>query len=114
MERIGVFIVGLVLSAGIWALASNEALSASEGPSSKKDWTRLFDGKSLRGWYPKIQNQKTGEDTARYFQVDDGVIHVYKDQADGTPVPNGYLASEAEYANYHLRMEFKWGTKRFK
>jgi 3-keto-disaccharide hydrolase len=78
-----------------------------------RDWAPLFDGKSLHGWYPKIQNQKTGEDPEKYFQVDDGVIHVYKDQAAGTKVPNGYLATEKEYANYRLRMEYKWGTKKF-
>src|SRR5215218_8692346 len=54
------------------------------------EWTRLFDGKSLHGWYTKIPNQKTGEDPEKFFQVDDGVIHVYKDQAAGTAVPNGY------------------------
>ena len=85
-------------------------------PASQSDrgWTQLFDGKSLHGWYPKIQNQKTNEDPEKYFQVDDGVIHVYKDQVAGTPVPNGYLATENEYANFHLRMEYKWGTKKFK
>jgi hypothetical protein len=46
--------------------------------------------------------------------VEDGVIHVHKDQAEGTAVPNGYIATEKEYANYHLRMEYKWGTKKFK
>jgi Domain of Unknown Function (DUF1080) len=87
-----------------------------ERPIDRSDsgWTRLFDGKSLHGWYTKIQNLKTGEDPAKFFQVDDGVIHVYKDQAAGTPVPNGYIATEAVYANYHLRMEYKWGTKKFK
>jgi hypothetical protein len=82
--------------------------------ASDSGWIRLFDGRSLRGWHPQIQNQKTGEDPAKYFQVDDGAIHVYKDQAAGTAVPNGYLATDAEYANYHLRMEYKWGAKKFK
>src|SRR4051812_18725806 len=91
------------------------AIDSDRGASASNDkWSRLFDGKSFRGWYTKIQNQKTGEDGEKYFQVEDGVIHVYKDQADGVAVPNGYLATEALYANYHLRMEYKWGTKRFK
>jgi hypothetical protein len=77
-------------------------------------WTRLFDGNSLRGWYTKIQNQKRGEDAGKYFQVHDGVIHVYKDQADGSAVTFGVLTTEAHHAYYHLRLEYKWGTKRFK
>jgi hypothetical protein len=106
----------------IFLIATNPATSAETANIGKKPttgrtnpgWTQLFDGKSFRGWYTKIQNQKTGEDREKYFQVDDGVIHVYKDQADGVAVPNGYLATEALYANYHLRIEYKWGAKRFK
>jgi Domain of Unknown Function (DUF1080) len=94
--------------------AENGAPEAQTAKQSDHDWIRLFDGKSLNGWYTKIQNQKTNEDPAKFFQVHDGVIHVYKDQAAGSEVPNGYLATEAEYANFHLRMEYKWGTKKFK
>jgi hypothetical protein len=74
----------------------------------------LFDGKSFAGWYTQINKQPTGADPERYFQIEDGAIHVYKDQAAGVEVPNGYLASEKEYANFRLRMEFKWGEKKFK
>lgn len=92
-----------------------EAPSATpSNASSDAGWISLFDGKSFRGWYPKIQNQKKNEDPARYFQVDDGVIHVYKDQPAGVTVPNGYLATNDDYAYFHLRMEYKWGTKKFK
>src|SRR3954464_8289170 len=107
----------LALSGATILGTSGKAESAEKGSTnqgSRDEWTRLFDGKSFGGWYAKIPNQKTGEDPEKYFQVDDGVIHVYKDQADGDAVPNGYLATDAEYANFHLRMEFKWGAKRFK
>src|SRR6478672_9293694 len=78
------------------------------------DWTRLFDGKSLDGWHIQLPNKKKNEDPDKYFQVEDGVIHVYKDQPEGIAVTNGYIASEKEYSYYHLRLEFKWGVKRFK
>ena len=87
---------------------SAEAQTASQ---NDRGWTRLFDGKSLHGWYTQIQNKKKNEDPAKFFQVEDGVIHVYKDQPAGTAVPNGYIATEAVYANYHLRMEYKWGSE---
>jgi hypothetical protein len=86
----------------------------SHRTSSGAGWIRLFNGNSLDGWYIKIQNRKKNDDPAGFFQVHDGVIHVYKDQPDGSPVPNGYIATEAEYAYYHLRMEYKWGAKKFK
>ena len=92
-------------------LDAAELPDAGAAKALEGGWVRLFDGKSLRGWYTKIQNQKKNEDPAKYFQVHDGVIHVYKDQAAGSAVPNGYIATEAVYANYRLRMEYKWGTQ---
>jgi hypothetical protein len=95
-------------------LGAAELSDANRAKASETGWVRLFDGKSLHGWYTKIQNKERNEDPAKFFQVHDGVIHVYKDQAEGIAVPNGYIATEAEYANYHLRMEYKWGSKKFK
>jgi hypothetical protein len=78
-------------------------------------WKPLFDGKSLNGWYLRIGNQKKNdEDPTKIFQVHDGLIHVYKDQAAGSPVPNGYLATNEDYAFYDFRLEYKWGEKKFK
>jgi hypothetical protein len=115
MRRLNTWVIASLLSFG--PSLSGIAEPPSDGratAASDSAWVPLFDGKSLRGWYPQIQNQKTGEDPAKFFQVDEGAIHVYKDQVAGTAVPNGYLATEAEYANYHLRMQYKWGAKKFK
>jgi hypothetical protein len=89
------------------------AVDRTRAPSDAK-WVRLFDGKTLNGWYTFLQRQKKNEDPAKVFQVEDGVIHVYKDQTDGSEITFGYLASDLEYAYYHLRLEYKWGTKRFR
>jgi hypothetical protein len=115
MQQLATCVIALLLSFGTPLSGIAETPSDSRAAaSSDAAWMQLFDGKSLRGWYTQIQNQKTNEDPEKFFQVDDGVIHVYKDQAAGTPVPNGYIATEAVYANYHLRMEYKWGAKKFK
>src|SRR4029079_785655 len=94
--------------------AANENAGSQTAKSSDRGWTQLFDGKSFAGWYVQIQNQKRNEDPAKYFQVDHGVIHVYKDQPAGTAVPNGYLATDKMYSHFQLRMEYKWGEKKFK
>jgi hypothetical protein len=108
-------VVALLLFVGnLGPVSESSAAEARAAEKGDRGWTRLFDGKSFHGWYTKIQNLKKNEDPEKFFQVDDGVIHVYKDQVAGVAVPNGYLATEAEYANFHLRMEFKWGTKKFK
>jgi Domain of Unknown Function (DUF1080) len=108
-------LVGALFFVAAPSLAADQGAGETQvAQPSGRGWSQLFDGKSLRGWYTKIQNQKTGEDPEKYFQVVDGMIHVYKDQAAGAAVPSGYIATEAAYANYHLRMEYKWGAKKFK
>jgi hypothetical protein len=92
--------------------AADERTSEREAGPTNSGWVRLFDGKSLAGWYTKVQNHQKNDDPAKIFQVEDGVIHVY--EAQGVEVPSGYLATEAEYENYHLRLEYKWGEKRFR
>jgi hypothetical protein len=115
MRRSLVCGTGLLLSLGtaVYSFAQQPS-SARAVAAAESGWIRLFDGKSLDGWYTKLQNLTTNDDPAKVFQVHDGAIHVYKDQADGAAVPFGYLATEAEYAYYHLRMEYKWGTKKFR
>jgi hypothetical protein len=93
-------------------MAQNPGDSSSK--SSDGGWTRLFDGRTLDGWYTFFERQKKNEDPTRVFQVHDGMIHIYKDQDAGSAVPGGYIATEAEYSNYDLRLEYKWGEKKFK
>ncbi len=103
----------LFLLAALGAFAEQ---TSKDGASTSSDtgWTRLFDGNTLHGWYTVLQKHKQNEDPDKIFQVEDGVIHVYKDQPEGIEVPSGYISSDSEYAFYDLRFDYKWGTKRFK
>jgi hypothetical protein len=83
--------------------------------ADKKDgsgWKPLFNGKSLDGWYVVIKNAKS-DDPNHLVQIDHGAIHMYKDVPNASQQPVGYIVTEKEYSNYHLRLEYKWGTKRF-
>lgn len=73
----------------------------------------LFNGKDMSGWYTFLKGEGKNADANKVFQVSDGVIHIYKDAAEGAAMPMGYFATEQEYANYHLRFQYKWGVKRF-
>lgn len=108
--RFSIFAVVLFLCAASAVIRANDARDAK----TASEWMPLFDGKSFAGWYTQINKLPKGADPERYFQVEDGAIHVYKDQPAGIEVPNGYLATEKEYSNFRLRMEFKWGEKKFK
>ena len=63
----------------------------------------LFNGKDLAGFYTWLVDTKR-EDPRHVFTVTNGMIHI---SGEGL----GYLATESEYRNYHLSIEFKWGTE---
>ncbi len=45
--------------------------------------------------------------------IEDGSIHLYKHAREGSDVVMGYIATEKEYGDYHLRLQYRWGTKKF-
>lgn len=91
------------------ALIMPGLLTAAD-PSKSAESTPLFNGRNLDGW--NVFGQKP-EEKSMMFQVSDSVIHVYKDAPEGTKQPFGYLITSAEYSDYRLTLEYKWGVKRF-
>ncbi len=64
---------------------------------------KLFDGKSLDGFYAWMKD--TGRaDPRQVFRVTDGLLHVTGDGLGG-------LLTNAEYRDYHVVFEFKWGPR---
>ncbi len=66
----------------------------------------LFNGKNLSGWYVFLEKRQKNEDPAKVFTVEDGLLHVSGKEF-------GYICTEKVYRNYHLTVEFKWGTNRY-
>ena len=73
----------------------------------------MFNGRDLNGWYTFLQQHGRNADPDRIIAIDDGVIHLYRDTADGSRVVQGYIATEKQYGNYHLRLQYRWGEKKF-
>jgi opacity protein-like surface antigen len=92
-----------ILLAAMLILLTMSALAAKDAPRAGKA-LKLFNGKNLDGFYTWIENQGKNQDPDRVFTVQGGMIHV-----SGTAM--GYFATEAEYENYRLTAEFKWGEK---
>jgi len=83
-------------------------------------WTSLFNGKNLDGWYtytylvrgdPKEDGKNN--DHRNIFRVDDGMIHILGIPDNGQRVPYGYLATNNEYSDVRIHAEYKYGVKRF-
>src|SRR5512145_753031 len=71
------------------------------GPKEK-----LFNGKSLEGFYTYIEKHGKDSDPKGVFRVENGQI-----RASGEEY--GYFITEKQYENYYLLVEFRWGSKTF-
>ncbi len=65
--------------------------------------TALFNGKNLNGWYPWIKGEGR-TDTSKVFTVSKGIIHISGEKWGG-------IATNQEFKDYHLVVEWRWGTK---
>lgn len=68
--------------------------------------TRLFDGKGKTGWYTYLDTLGKNQDPAHTFSVENGLLHI-----EGNKF--GYMSTEKSYSNYYLKVEFKWGVKKY-
>jgi hypothetical protein len=91
---------GLVLA---WAIAGGDARAIQTQRATGPAVTTLFNGKDLRGLYTWLRDTKRS-DPRRVFRVEDGLLHI---TGDGY----GYVATEGEYRDYHLIVEYKWGKR---
>ena len=63
---------------------------------------QLFDGHSLKGWYTFLQHRGRDHDPKHVFTVQDGMIRISGEEW-------GCITTDAEYENYRIVLEFKWG-----
>ena len=89
---------------------------ASTLPAAGADgWVSLLNGRDLTGWYSMLQ--QSGKDIAEkrgMVAVEEGMLHIMGNPEAGEEAAQpGYLATQQEFENVHIRVEFKWGMKRF-
>ncbi len=86
-----------------FAQEAAEAAAAPEG-----EWIKLFNGKDLTGWTPKIKGFDLGENFADTFRVEDGVMKVSYDKYEGDFAGRfGHIFYEKPFSHYRLRLEYR-------
>ena len=86
------------------------------GPSSlpprpeadQGEWIDLFNGRDLDGWVPKITGYDLGENFARTFRVEDGVLQVRYDGYEQFDGRFGHLFFETPFSHYRLEVEYRF------
>lgn len=80
-----------------------QAVAPAEPAPPKDAVVLLFNGKDLTGLHTWLKDTKH-DDPRKVFSVRDGVLHV---SGEG----NGYVATEKEYRDYRLVVEYRWGKR---
>lgn len=73
-----------------------------------KKWVRLFNGKDLNGWTPKIAGHQPGENYGNTFRVDSGMLRIRYDQYHGFNNTFGALYYNKKFSNYRLKVEYRF------
>jgi hypothetical protein len=76
-------------------------------------WVSLLNGRDLTGWYTMLQ--KSGKGFAEAHQMvmmEEEMLHILGNEEGLIPAEAGYLATNQEFENIHIRVEYKWGMKR--
>jgi hypothetical protein len=77
-------------------------------------WITLFNGKNFDGWYKFLLATGKNSDPKSVFKVENGMIHVLGIPGNSAieREVEGYLATNQEYSDVRIHVEYKWGTRR--
>ncbi len=90
------------------ALMGTACLAAEKEAKTKDGWVKLFNGKDLAGWTPKIKGYKLGENFNDTFRVEDGVMKVCYDKYEKFEGQFGHIFYKEKFSHYILRVEYRF------
>lgn len=97
----------------LWILPGTHLAAAQPEAEPDEGWVQLFNGRDLTGWdtflsRPFGTDEAIGLNRDPYgvYTVQDGAIRISGEVW-------GALTSHDAYENYHLRVEFRWGEKKW-
>lgn len=100
-------LVVLLVPLFISGICSFVPLFAQTAKETKKGKTiKLFNGSNLDGWYKFLQHRGRDNDPKNVFTARDGMIRISGEEW-------GCITTQAEYEDYKIHLEFKWGGKTF-
>ncbi len=75
-------------------------------PVTKDFFTYLFNGKNLKGWHTYLKDIGVNHDPDSDFRIENNALHVLGKDL-------GYAMTNDAYGNYHFKVDFKWGEKKW-
>jgi len=87
-------------------LPSSAALPQTSPDS--EEWRPLFNGRNLDGWIVKIRRHEVGENYAKTFRVEDGMMTVSYDGYTDFAERFGHIFYREPFSHYRLRLEYRF------
>ena len=75
-------------------------------PVTNDPFVKLFNGKNLDGWNMFLRNIGSNTDPNKNFKIENNELFV-----SGKDL--GYVITQKGYQNFHFKVDFKWGEKRW-
>jgi len=93
------------------------SMALGAGECSAQEWRSLFNGRDFEGWDKYLAYEIGGEKPYGWNRDPKNVFTVT--EVDGKPAIHvsgeifGSLTTKEEFENFHLRLQFKWGERRW-
>jgi Domain of Unknown Function (DUF1080) len=104
-----------IASSPLWLPHVSRAQAVAPLPAAGADgWISLLNDRDLTGWYTMLQT--SGRDVAqgkKMVLIEQEMLHVMGNEIGVEKAEPGYIATNQEFENVHIRVEYKWGVKRF-
>lgn len=111
-EAFGLIATGIGAGTAIATYGNSTSAHAAALPEDQSQWRPLFNGRNLDGWKLWLEGAGT-IDKVGAVDIHDGLLHFLGPRyRDGIVTGMGYLITAEEFGNYHLSLEYKWGTRR--
>ena len=110
---------------------TSSKVNSTSGPAEESEWTELFNGDNLEGWYTYQMRPEPTSEVAELARDEQGnymepiglnkdplnvFSTVMEDKAPSIRMSGevfAILVTEKEFENYHLKLQFKWGTEKY-
>jgi hypothetical protein len=110
---------------------TSSKVNNTSGPAEESGWTELFNGENLDGWYTYQMRPEPTSEVAGLARDEQGnylepiglnkdplnVFSTVTEDKDPAIRMSGevfaILVTEKEFENYHLKLQFKWGTEKY-
>lgn len=103
---------GLLKGAAALTASASLPLQLLAKEAGSANWEPLFDGTSLDGW-TFYQEGIGDQDLHGAVAIENGELRFLSPAFSHFDARPGHIATVDERENYHLRLDYKWGTRRW-